>query len=228
MNLNKVMVLAGIVILLIGGYFVYSPSTFGYVASVSGITSSKVTYDQSVALNVKSSNYAFVNITLTPRDNLSAKFEANTPGVNFLLMDSGNFSDFKSGSSSQYYVLPESALNVQNYTFDFSPTAPSQVYYLVFTPAATNASTTVLVHLTVLTNNSVSGSEFVPILLIVLGLALLGVGMNVGKKKKQEKKVKETAPVVIPARATPAACRFCNATLNPDSPYCPSCGKAQF
>ena len=221
------MVLAGVIILLIGAYFVYSPSTYGSVASLSGLSSSKVTYDQSIALEVKGSGYSFVNITLTPRDNLSIKFQANAPGVNFLLMNSGNFSEYRSGGGNSYYVFPESALNVKNYSFDFSPSAPSQVYYLVFTPATANSTTIVLAQLKVLTNNSVSGAEFVPIIIIVLGLAILGVGMNVGKKK-QEKKVIESTPVATPVRITPAACRFCNATLNPDSPYCPSCGKSQF
>lgn len=221
--LKRVLVLVGVMILIIGGYLLYSPAAYGSVASFSGLYGSKITYDQNSALEVRSSNYSFVSIALTPRDNLTARIQADSPGVNFLLMNAGNFSEFRQSGSGTYSVYPQSNLSLRDYSFNFVPTAPNQTYYLVFTPVSPNTTTTVLAHLTVLTNTSVSGSEYVPILIIVIGLALLGIGLNVGKKKPEAKVVK-VAPTRPQVQTT---CKFCNATLNPSSSYCPSCGKSQ-
>ncbi|MDG6996733.1 MAG: hypothetical protein JRN52_12495 [Nitrososphaerota archaeon] len=216
----KKLVLAGVVILLVGGYFLYSPSTYGMVASFSGLSTSAVTYDQNFALQVKSSNYAFEAISLTPKDSLSLTFQADSPGVNFFLMNSGNFSVFRGGVSSAYSVYPQSKLAVENYSFQFTPTVPNGTYYLVFTSVSSNATTSVLAHAVVLTSNKVVGSDYVPIAIILAGLTLLGIGINFGKKQPEKK----TVPVV---KSTQPTCRYCKATLKPDSPFCPSCGKSQ-
>ncbi|MCL4518159.1 MAG: hypothetical protein M1587_03080, partial [Thaumarchaeota archaeon] len=110
--MNKVLVLVGVIVLLVGGYLLYSPTTYGSVASFTGLYGSKVTYDQNSALEVRASNYSAIPIKLTPKDNLTAKIQADSPGVNFLLMNLGNFSEFRKGGSSSYSVYPQSNLNV--------------------------------------------------------------------------------------------------------------------
>lgn len=238
--MKLILVVIGILVLVVGGILAASPPTLSFVSNQVGITGSVVTYDRSMILTVKENNYSYTMVALVPMDNLSGTIQSNPPGVEFLLMNQGNFSEFSQGIGTVYQIYtPPSSLNVGNYSFSFAINAKGQNYYLVFkAPSTRNISTDVLLRTKVTSQISAFETSIIPILLAILGLLIIAFGALGGRKKSQSKedssKQRSTPSIATPGQAnqisgpvTITKCRFCGASMRSDTAFCTSCGKSQ-
>ena len=228
-----VLLVAGILIVLLGGYLIYNPQPLSSLGGYAGFSSSQVTYDRSSFVRVGASNYSFINVTLTPQDTLNVLIQSVPPGVNFLLMDSGNFSELKSGNNKSYSVYPQSRLNVQNYSFTLTHLSSAMSYYLVFFDPSTNTTSSALVQVTIVTTGPLHAPIFIPAIIVAVGLIIAGIGSITGRKSPEivHKEPPPLASLTKPPtpKTEPAAgvCRYCGAALRSDSPFCPSCQRSQ-
>jgi hypothetical protein len=232
--LKIVLVVVGLLIVIVGAFFQFSPQAFGSLSYATGLSTSQVTYYPTTFLQIQGSNYSFIPVKITPQDNLSVQIHASPSPVTFLLMNSGNFSEWKNSASSSYSVYPQSKLNVLNYSFFLADASVSGNIYLVFLGQASNTNTSVLVNLTVVTNNTASWAWVIPLIIIIAGLAVLVVGTNTSRKRPQrlesslpEQFSSTSATQTVSVVSAQPVCRFCGATLKTDSPFCPSCDKSQ-
>lgn len=228
------LLVVGLLVILLGGFLIYNPQPLSSLGGYAGLSSSQVTYDHSSFVRVGVSNYSSIPVTITPQDTLNVRIQSDSPGVNFLVMNYGNFSELKSGNSNSYSVYPQSRLNVQNYSFSMTQPSSSESYYLVFFDPATNTTSSALVHLTIVTKGSLHVSEYIPAIIVAVGLAILGIGTLTGRKspkivhKEPPPLAKTVSSPTTPSTApSPGLCRYCGAPLKPDSPFCPSCQKSQ-
>ena len=229
-----VLVVAGLLVVLLGVFLLYNPQSLSSFGSYAGLSTSQVTFDKSSFVRVGESNYSYIPVTVTPHDTLSVQIQSDPPGVDFLLMDSGNFSVLESGNSNSYSVYSQSRLNVQYYSFSMTQPFSNERYYLVFFDPATNTTSSALVLLTIVTKGSLHVSESTPAIIVAVGLVILGIG-KITSRKAPRIVHKEPPPLAKTVSSTPASstglspgvCRYCGAALKPDSPFCPSCQKSQ-
>jgi len=150
--------------------------------------------------------------------------QSNPQGVDFLLMDQGNFSEFVSGNQPAVQVYNESRLDVGNYSFSFSHVTTSQNYYLVFKSlSGRNSTTDVMLNMKILTQSSLFDVSFIPISAAVIGVVLVGFGIVVGKPNRKRSKQED---ISVPVRSE-ARCAFCGATIPRGNVFCPSCKRSQ-
>ncbi|MCL5067885.1 MAG: hypothetical protein M1368_05990 [Thaumarchaeota archaeon] len=153
--MKRVLVAIGLIVLVFGIMLSFYPPAFTAFGSITGLSSSKTIQDIHSGVVVKSNSFQDVPVVVTPNDNLSGSFQAGAPGVDFYLMDQGNYSVYRAGGGVFQYELAK--LNVENYTFSFSNSASNQTVYLVFVsiPPATG-NTDVLLNYKVIQDTSVS------------------------------------------------------------------------
>ncbi len=228
------LLVVGLLVILLGGFLIYNPQPMNTIGAYAGLSSSQVTHDHATFVRVGESNYSSIPVSLTPQDTLKVQIQSDPPGVIFLLMDSGNFSELKSGNNNSYSVYPQSKLNVQNYSFTLAQPSSNVNYYLVFFDPATNTTSSALVHVTIVTKGSLQVSIIIPAIIVAVGLLIAGIGSVIGKKSPQivhnepPPLAKSTnTPVTSSAEPASGVCRYCGAALKPDSPFCPSCQKSQ-
>lgn len=219
------MIIPGIIALILGAYLVFSPPAYNAFSLGVGLSSQQTMLDRTSVVSLSGSNSSSIMVPLTPQDNLSASIQSNPRGIDFLLMNAGNYSLWSGKNSGSYQVYSQSKLNIGNYSFSFS-TKYSDNYYLVFdSPAARNVSTDVLVHILVVRMLTSPEASYVPTIVALLGVVLIALGSITGTKKQDVLEGHEALPSSPPA--TSARCQFCGTALNPGNIFCPVCKKSQ-
>ncbi len=166
-------------------------------------------------------------VALTPQDNLSASIQSNPSGMDFLLMNSGNYSLWSARGGTSYQVYSQSKLNIGNYSFSFSNTNPGN-YYLVFdSTIARNMSTDVLVHIVVIRTLVSPEADYLPTIVTLLGVVLIATGSVTGRKRPEivEGSHQESNIASIPVES--AKCQFCGEPTSPGAIFCPVCKRSQ-
>ena len=210
----------GVLLFALGALMLAMPSLATQFASDIGIAQSS-THSTDYLISVVPGNVSYVPYQVNPDQTLTGKVAAGPQPVNFFIMDAGNFSAWTARNSAPSQVLPQSSLDVGNYTFTLSG-IPSGEYNLVFLSKGT-AVTNVLLGLTTETHYSNFVVTYLPISSLLIGAVLLAYGARAGGGAG-------TAPEGNPEPATRAehetTCRFCGTPLG-DSKFCPSCKRSQ-
>ncbi len=211
--------------LILGAYLIFSPPAFDAFSLGVGLSSQQTVLDKTTVVSLSGSNSSSIMVPLTPQDNLTSSIQSNPRGIDFFLMNSGNYSLWSGKNSGSYQVYSQSKLNIGNYSFSFSP-GHSDNYYLVFDSSATrNVSTDVLIHLVVVRTLTSPWGSYVPTVVALLGVILIALGSMTGRKKQGVSESKEEIPSPPPALST--RCQFCGASLISGNIFCPACKKSQ-
>lgn len=218
--------------MILGLYLAFSPPTFAALSYQVGLANQQTTLDKNYVLPLNESNYANLPVVLSPQDNLSVSMQANPGGIDFLFMNSGNYSLWSARNVSSYQVYSQSKLNVTNYSFSFSGYGSNQDYYLVFvSPGGRSGNTDVLLHMVVQSTSSVQEAGYVPFLIMIIGVALIGMGLFTRKKSEKVERGRQVIdtlpePTTIGQSSTPK-CQFCGASMNKGTLFCPACKRSQ-
>lgn len=212
----------------------YSPKVVNSFSADAGLSSSIVTYDHSSFVRVTESNFTSVPVHLSHGETLNEEIQSNSPGISLLLMDSRNFSEFRSASNLPYSVYPQSRLDVQNYSFSLTDNSGNESFYLVFLDPSTNTTSSALVHTTIVAKGSPHFAQAIPIAILMLGALMFGIGMISGRRNS--KGIPRDPPPLVKAEALPenaisgskpTICQYCSASLEAGSVFCPSCHRSQ-
>lgn len=220
----------GAVLLILALYLAVSPITSDMLASTMGVTNYQTNYDRTDVLSVRPLNYSYFETTLTPGGTLGLSLSANPGDIDVLVMNQGNFSLWTRGGGTAYSTYPQSRLGVSNYSLTFESQSTGN-YYIILVSHSTDQVTQVIVHRTV-TSPSQFENFFLPIILGLVGVVLLGFASR--RKKKKADAVEPPASPAPTAAAEEAApqtadkfCSHCGAAFEAGAAFCPSCGKAQ-
>ncbi len=172
---GAILMIAGL--LLIAGFSSYLGQGLNYV----GVSNQQTVFDngntpypseQWGRLN----NYG-INFTMKSNDVMAATIQANPKGIDVLVMNQGNFSKFESlnGGTGSVYIYPESEFNVSSTSVSFTAPVPGN-YSLVFrTPQAIGAD--VEVHLTITRTVTTEDQNYLPYVIVLIGIILLAIGV---------------------------------------------------
>lgn len=207
------------------------------------LSSSSPSYDHAVLVRVAPANYSYFQAKLGPQQTLQATLSSSPEGVDFFLMNSGNFSAWTSRGSPPSDVYSQSKLDAENYSFAVTGAGAPENYYLVFISRSSDTSTDVLVHLVI--NQVTPEATAVPTIFVALGVALALIGATRRKKtaevaaheeESQEESQEEShgggflglfGGTGVGDSSALSKCRYCGAELEGGSAFCPSCGMSQ-
>ena len=232
--MKRIIFVVGVVVLIIGLVLYLSPTALSTLANDSGISGSVVNSNKALLLNVNPGNYTTELVTLSHNNNLNVSYDSEPAGIEFLLMNQGNYTLFASGSQSNVQVYSESKLNQSSDSFSFTPSSTStQNYYLVFRSLpGRNVTTNLVLNLKVVAQVSAFDTLFIPYGLFAIALILLVFGIFGGRRRNiaaasasLAQKGESGARAVQPI--SQAKCKFCNAPMPSGMVFCPSCGKSQ-
>ena len=220
-RLRLVFVILGLILLVVGAYFAYSPSTLKQVSNDLGFSTTQNNVDRTVLVSVSPDNYSSFPVTLSSQETMRATLTSNPRGTDVLIMDQGNYTDFVTRNGSFVGIDPASLVNVSTYTLVFKPTSADGNYYLVFRNPQTSGTTDVLVHLVVSSPTlSSSYSSAIPIIAALVGLLFVAIGVLSRRKTSPNVKAKSIS------KGEPV-CRYCSTTMKQGEMFCPSCKKSQ-
>jgi hypothetical protein len=218
------------ILLIIALYLAANPTTSDMLTSSMGVTNYQTNYDRTDVLSVRPLNYSFFETSLTPGGTLGVSLSANPGNVDVLVMNQGNFSLWARGGEIGYSTYPQSRLGMANYSFVFGSQSTGN-FYVILVSHSTDQTTQVIVH-RVVTSPSQFESLFLPLVLGLVGVILLGFARRRTRKKGNATK-QPAGPGPSPAADEPAApaadkfCKHCGAAFESGAAFCPSCGKAQ-
>lgn len=196
-TLNSKIVATGALLLVVAAAFFLLPGGLSQFGSDIGLSSAGVFVNANYVVRISPGNYSSIRETMGPDDALSVTIEASPPGVDFFLMNGGNFSAWTRNGGQPSQVYPQSMLNVKNYSFAFVGSGKTQDYYLVLTSRSSTELANVLLHLTLKSEPSNSLVIFVPITFLAVGALLVAVGVRVkrtpGIRSEGLNDIKETA-----------------------------------
>jgi hypothetical protein len=243
--MKVIYVIPGVVILLVGMFFLYSPSTFGQVAGYAGVqTTTTISSPPDRLIVVPYGNFSFFSVSIPDKGTMTSTFDMNPPGLNIFVMNQGNFTLFTKNQSafpirSMFNVSSPASLKLT-----YNQASTNVTYYFVIqdnNPA--KQSSDVLLHYTITSQVSLSGVMYYTLILVIIGIALIALGALPKSKPKeilpppmpQQKQqpqpqvstIQQTAAQTPPTRPVICACKFCGATMNPNELFCPSCQRSQ-
>lgn len=135
-------------------------------------------------VRISPGNYSSIKETLGPTVELSATIEASPPGVDFFLMNGGNFSSWIRSGGQPSQVYPQSTLNVKNYSFVFVGSSKTQDYYLVLSSRSSTDSANVLLYLTIRSEPANSLVIVIPITFLAAGVVLVAIGVRMKRPQR--------------------------------------------
>jgi len=165
--LNYRFVVLGVLLLIIGGYMLASPGV---------VTPATAVGNRTVLLRVPQGSYSYVRTSLAPQQTLHVTLSSSPDGVDFFLMNSSNFQTWNATGSPPVDVYPQSKLNVNNYTFTSGGGGTSEDYALVLISRSTGTPASVLLHITIEDEPSLTETLVIPVLFVVAGFVLLAFG----------------------------------------------------
>ena len=207
------------------------------------LSNSSPSYNRTLLVRVTPANYSYFQANLGPQQTLQATLSSSPEGVDFFLMNSGNFSAWTSRGNPPSDVYSQSRLDAENYSFAVTGTGAPEEYYLVFISRSSDTPTNVLVHLVI--NQVTPETTVVPLIFVAFGVALALIGATRRKKdaevKAHEEESREESQekgqgggflglfggTGVGDSSALGKCRYCGAELEDDSAFCPSCGMSQ-
>jgi hypothetical protein len=232
-TMKLLVLIIGIIILILGLVLYSSPLALSTLSNDSGVSGTVVTTTKILYLSVNPGNYTSQKISLNHNNNLIVSYESDPSGVDFLLMNQGNYTLFVSGVQSNVQVYNESELTRGNFSFSFNTnSANNQNYYLVFKALpGRNVTTGIKFNFEITDQVSDFNVLYIPYSILALGLMLILAGAFAGTRKKS---VLPPAPTAQKG-GTPGGtfssnevkCKFCGASMPSTQLFCPSCGKSQ-
>lgn len=227
--MRRLFAVLGVIFLILGATLAIDSAIVQTASVVIGFSTQETVLDTGSRLYlVKPSGYTNVTLSLTSDDTLTAMVQANPSGIDLLLMNPGNFSNYASNSGSFYSIYPQSKFGLSNYSFTFNETGYSGNLVFVFVShlPSSGGNTDVRFRANVVTTNTPSVLNYVPIGAAIFGLFLLALGLLTGftgrKSGAQENQSAQSSRNLVGSK-----CRFCGADLNPNSVFCPACKKSQ-
>jgi len=185
-------------------------------------------------VHVAPSNFSYVSFGVGQNEELDVKVGSGQQTVDFFLMNEDNFSSWLQGGRSVGQVLPQSALDVKNYSFVLTGAGGSQNYSFVFVSRSASAPTDVLLQIFRVDRSPNLTLTVMPIALAGLGVVLLLFGRGGGGSEKAAEAASEEAP-----RPTTGLggwqellnfgspkCKYCGADLGEATGFCPSCRRS--
>lgn len=167
--------------MIIGIYLVSNPGSAVALSNGVGLASSQVVVDRNLLVSVEPSNRSYASVHLENGDELSGSISANPPGVDFLLMNAGNFSEWVSARGGSYEIYPQSSLGVSEYSFTFTNSMPAGDYYLGFVSHSQSGVVDVLIHLTI-ARQLPYNSFLLSVLFVLVGVVVLAFAFRGGKR----------------------------------------------
>jgi len=200
------------------------------LVSLLGSSGTDTVFDRNSVIPIAPQNYSFYDANLTTGDTLAVSLTTHPGNIDVLLMNQGNFSLWSSGAKVSYSTYPESSLNVSSYSFSFTNTEETQIFYVVLVSHTATESTEVLMH-AVGTRPSQSALLLFPVAFGLAGVVVLGVALR-GGGGKGGGKTSLPGPAARGAQPAQSAarkdtCRHCGAALKPGSDFCASCNRSQ-
>jgi hypothetical protein len=199
------------------------------------LSSSSASHDQTLLVRIAPGNYSYIQTRLGPQQTLQATLSSSPEGVDFLLMNSGNFSAWTSRGTPPSDVYPQSKLDAENYSFAVTGSGALDEYSLVFISRSLDTPTNVLVHLVI--NQVTPGATVPSLILVALGVALVIFGATRRNKAvvvtEQTEESQEGGflglfgGTGVGDGSAPGKCRYCGADLEGDSAFCSSCKMSQ-
>jgi hypothetical protein len=222
------LVALGVLLVAIGAFVFASPGI---------LSPSSTVYDHTLLVRVAPGNYSYVQTALGPQQTLRVALSSSPEGVDFFLMNSSSLSAWTSGKNEPSNVYPQSELDARNYSFVVTATGTSKDYSLVFISRSSNMSTSVLLHLVITQETSITERVIVPLVIVAFGVALALFGATRGKKAVKEPAQAEEpqgggllglfGATSVESRPVVGTCRRCGAGLEEGALFCPSCGTSQ-
>lgn len=172
------LVLPGVVILLIGMFFLYSPGTLDQVVGFAGVTTTTtVSSPPDILVVVSYGNYSYVAVTIPPNDTITSTFNLDPAGLSIFVMNNGNFTLFKADQSTSPVSSKLNASSPVSITLTNKQLSSNDTYYFVIqnnSPA--RQASDVVVHYTITSQVNFSEGSNLPLIPIILGLALMVIG----------------------------------------------------
>jgi hypothetical protein len=235
--MKMVLAIPGAIIVVFGVLLLSTPSILGQVAGYTGLsTTNTISPPLDKLVVVQYGNSTFFVATIPKQGTLSATFKSNPAGLNIFVMDQGNYTLFHENETAYPAV---SLLNVStsaSLTETYNSHWPNSTYYFVIqnnSPAKQPSD--VLIHYTITSVSVSSVVSYIPLIVVVVGLALLVVGGLpkgtkpdlVVQKPRMQMSTANLQAGVSPAQVTTRLCKFCGAAMHVNETFCPSCKKAQ-
>jgi hypothetical protein len=245
--MKMIFVIPGVLLLVVGLFFLYSPGTLGQVAGLAGAkTTTTVSSPPDKLIVVPYGNTSFLAVPIPPNDTISASFKLDPPGLNIFVMNQANFTLFMGKQAASPIESLLNASSPASLTLTNSmPSVNDTYYFVVQNNVATKQSSDVIAHYTITSQVPLGGVGQLPYIPIILGLALIIVGAfpKIERKPKtppplpvkKDQEVPKVPPVTqpLPAQvAQPAVptvkkCAYCGAKMSANDIFCPSCKRAQ-
>ena len=238
-------VVLGVVILLVGMFFLYSPSTFGQVAGFVGVqTTTTISSPPDRLIVVPYGNFSSFSASIPEKGTVTSTFTMDPPGLNIFVMNQGNFTLF---TKNQTAFPIRSLLNASSpaslmLTNDQGSTNATY-YFVIQNNSPTKQLSDVLLHYAITSpTSSLSGEMYYALIPVIIGIALIALGMLPKKKPEvlpppppqqeqqpqpQVSTIKQTTAQTSPSRPAVYTCKFCGVTMNPSEQFCPSCQRSQ-
>src|SRR5208283_2312298 len=165
-------------LLLISGFSSYLGQGLNYV----GVSNQQTVYDNGntpTFVRLGPASYSAINFTMNTNDVMTAAIQANPKGIDVLVMTQGNFSKFRSlnGSIGSIPVpVYFDELNVSSYSASFTAPATGN-FSLVLITLQTSVYTDVVVHLSIVRIITTEEQNYLPYVVVILGVVLLAFGV---------------------------------------------------
>ena len=233
--MKRIYVIAGVAVLLVGLLIFSSSAVLGQVAGSIGMqTTTTVSNPQDKLIVIPAGNYSYFSATVPKDGSVSSTFTLNPPGLNIFVMGHSNLATFEKNGSG--YTI-KSLFN-QSSSVSISLTnngSENETYYFVIqNNILSKQSSDVLVHYEITSKSTWPEAQYLPYIIVVLGLALIAFGtLPVRKTQKisTPPPMRVTPPSYQPVTSQVASvtnvCKFCGATMSPTETFCPSCKKSQ-
>jgi len=216
------------ILLILAAVFVLEQGVqiFAPVAKVAGL-STQYTQENVIVpptlYSVHAANYSYAPETLLSGRQYAGSLQvADSRQLGFYVMDEGNFSIWRTGRPASLILANPNAIS-----YNFTLSLPlSGTYYFVFDNQE-NSPLTVVFTLSSVQDVTVLNPfvAYAGYELLLLGIVFFIIGTRGGGKKKEAKRVVQTAKV---ERESGWNCKFCGASNPGDKPtFCIKCGRAQ-
>lgn len=172
------LVVPGVLILLVGMLILYSPSTIGQVAGLAGAkTTSTVASPPDILMIVPYGNFSSLAIKIPPNDTMTSTLSMDPAGLNIFVMDSANFSSFKSSQIASPISSKLNASSSVSITLTNNQHSSNNTFYLVVqNNGPAKQVSDVIVQYTITSQINFGVNSNLPLIVVIIGLALIVAG----------------------------------------------------
>lgn len=233
--MKRIYVIAGVAVLLVGLVLLSSSTMLGQVAASIGMqTTTTVSNPPSKLIVIPAGNYSYFTATIPKDGSVASTFTMSPAGLNIFVMNQSSFESFaKNGTGFTIKTLLNQSSPVSlSLTND---AASNETYFFVIqNNIQAKQSSDVLVHYEITSKSVWSETQYLPYIIVVIGLALIAFGTL--PIRKTEKFSTPPPMQVAPASIQPVsskstsittACKFCGAAMSQTETFCPACKKSQ-